>query len=44
VGRRVDDDNVACQQLHSIRFDHGIQGERGTGFSLAPTAVAAVNE
>jgi hypothetical protein len=40
----VDDDDLARQQFHSIRLDHGIQGKRGTGFSLAPTAVAAVNE
>ena len=44
VGRRVDDHDVARQQLHSIRFDHGIEGERGTRLSLAPAAVAAVNE
>jgi hypothetical protein len=44
VGGGVDDHNIARQQVHSIRFDHGIQGKRRTGLSLAPTAVTAVNE
>src|ERR1700676_707729 len=44
VGPRVDGLDVARQQLHSIRFDHGVEGERGTRLSLAPAAVAAVSE
>jgi hypothetical protein len=44
LGRRVDDGDVALQQLQSIRFDHGIECKRATGLSLAPTAVTAMNE
>ena len=44
VGRSVDDGHVALQQLHSIRFDQGIEYKRATGLSLAPTAVTTMNE
>jgi hypothetical protein len=44
IGWDIDDGDIALQQFHTIGFDHGIEGKRRTGFSLAPTAMAAMNE
>jgi hypothetical protein len=40
----VHDGDFALQQLHTIGFDHGIEGKRRAGFSLTPTAMAAMNK
>jgi hypothetical protein len=44
LGRRLDDLDVPFQQLHTVGLDERVEGERGSGFSLAPAAMAAVNE
>src|SRR5207245_4648276 len=44
VGRRVDDLDLASEQLHAVGFDHGVQREGSAALALAPAAVAAVNE
>ena len=44
VGRRVDDLNLPLQQLYTIGLDERIQGEGCPRLSLAPVAMAAVNE
>ena len=43
IGRGIDDNDLACQDLHTIRLDHRIQRKGRPGFPLAPTAMAAVN-
>jgi hypothetical protein len=44
VGWDIDDVDIALQQLHTIGFDHGIEGKRRSCFPLAPSAMAAMNE
>src|SRR5664279_308069 len=41
---RVDEDDLAGQQLHPVCFNHGVQGKRRTRLSLAPAAMATVDE
>src|SRR5688572_9802447 len=43
-GRRVDQFRLAAEERHAIRLDHGVQGEGGAGFALAPATMAAVHE
>jgi hypothetical protein len=40
----MDHFDLALQQLHAISFDHGIERERASGFTLAPAAMTTVNE
>lgn len=44
IGRRVDDLNFSLEQLHPIGFNQGVQGKGGSGFSLTPAAMAAMDE
>src|SRR6266480_58615 len=44
VGRRVDDLDLALEQLDAVGFDHRVQREGSAALTLAPAAVAAVNE
>ena len=42
--RRIDKFDLTLQQLHTISFDHRVERKSASGFALAPTAMAAVNE
>lgn len=44
VRRCVDDFNFVLEQVHTISFDQRIEGERSSTFSLAPAAMATVDE
>ena len=44
VGRRIDHFDLALQQLDAISFDHGIERERASAFTLAPAAMTAMNK
>jgi len=44
VGRRVDDLNFSLEQLDTIGFNQRVQGKGCSGFSLAPAAMATMDE
>src|SRR5690606_38267743 len=43
LGRCIDDLRLDAEALDPIGFNHGIQDERRTGFTLTPATVTAVN-
>jgi len=44
VGRRIHKLGLSRQENHPVCLDHCVQRKRGTRFSLAPAAVAAMHE
>jgi len=44
VGRRIDNLDLTLEQLHAVDFDQRVQREGSSSLTLAPAAMAAVNE